>query len=202
MYLCFDINVEAIRTVALFKENCLASLQGITVLTMMHPKPSTRHVIIAALVLQGMVQALADTSASRAYLDCVDAAVDQGLSTDTCCFQTSSPTASFASLSPSSMHCQPPFGFCHQHMVGYSFDKPSNFQVASGGFSIAFYRCGGYREPCSEVCSNGVYNTQPANSGQARAGDACIAFELDADIMAEYAMTLRRWDFTVESAAP
>ena len=171
---------------------------------MMHPKPSTRHFTIAALVLQGMVQALADTSASRAYLDCVDAAVDQGLSTDTCCFLHPALIAGAASLSPTSMHCQPPFGFCHQHTVGYSFDKPSNFQVESSatGPSVAFYRCGGYREPCSEVCSNGAYNTQPANSDQVRAGDACTAFEFDADIMAEYAMTLRRWDLTVDSAAP
>ena len=164
-------------------------------------KHSTLLVLAVGLAMQGIVEAAGDISAHHAYLDCVDTAINQGLSTDVCCFPLSSTPGRFASLSPDSEHCRPPFAFCHKHTVGYSFDKPSNFQVPADP-SIAFYRCGDYGEPCSEVCTNDAYSPVMVNSGQVRAGKACTAFEFDHDIMAEYAFPPRRWDYSSKPGAP
>ena len=154
--------------------------------------------LLAALAVQGTANAIGD-SPNVPYLECVETAVARGHSPDDCCFFISSRTAMDP---PHLKNCEPPFGFCHKHTVGYSFDKPGNFDVAAGGSSVAFYRCGGYHEPCGEVCTNPSYAPIMANSGQARTGEACLPFEFDRETMLQYLLTLRRWEISASPGAP
>ena len=108
---------------------------------------------------------------------------------------------------PLANNCEPPFGFCHEHTVGMGFDKPENFDVpGSAHQTVSFYRCGAYREPCDEVCSNAEYaNREMVNSGQERDGDFCTGLDVQdfLDIaLYKQALHLRRWQYSDDAGVP
>ena len=112
---------------------------------------------IAAHVLLVAASVAAATSSQVAYLDCVAAARASQGSVDECCFSHHPDyiSAAYHDGKAPLKSCDPPFGFCHEHTVGYGYDKVDNIDTPSTPEdSITFYRCGDYRQPCSEVCED------------------------------------------------
>ena len=129
------------------------------------------------------------------YLDCVAASLADA--DRQCCF------SEYPGLAHTSSNCQPPFGFCHEHTVGLSFDRAGNVDVPKNVMAaIPFYRCGAYQESCEAACTNPAYSSIMENSGQERLSTHCLPFEFDKLTMDEYQFTLRRWDVSTSAAAP
>ena len=160
-------------------------------------------VVRTVMVVVASLAVTRATSTHTAYLQYTQQALAEGRNPDSCCFSHPS-LASASPLQLASRHsrCAPPFGFCHRHTVGHSFDKPSNFQVPADSSPVRFYRCGDYGETCNDVCTNTAYDAITVNSGQARAGNDCLEFEFDDETMVQYAFTMRRWELTGETGAP
>ena len=165
-----------------------------------------RMLYCATVLLSAADIAVAGNPSGRsAYLECVAEAKAQQLSYDSCCFSdhTNYISASIRGGEALANNCEPPFGFCHEHTVGFGWDKLENIYTASGSSNqvIAYYRCGDYRESCNDVCSNQNY-WGLKNSDQLRSSDTCFGLEAEDFGATIQRLSLRRWNPSYSLGAP